>query len=139
MELKDFIRTALAVPFAPKGRDYEAWDCWGLVYCAFRDVLGIHLPSYLDEYERPGDTGESRRKLEALIVREAYDWKPVSLPKEMDLALFKIAGNRSHIGLMVDRANCLHTEAKIGTIIEPINGLVWAKRLEGVYRYVRVG
>ena len=53
----------------------------------------------------------------------------------MDLALFLIAGRPVHIGLLIDRRRVLHAEKKIGVFIERIDSTMWAKRLEGVYRY----
>lgn len=139
MDFKDFVRKALAVPFLTKGRSYDGWDCWGLVFCCYRDVRGIQLPSYADDYERSGDTHQARQELQQLIDRESPAWRQIVHAQQFDLAVFKIADIRSHIGVMVDRVNCLHAEFKIGTVIEPVNSLMWEKRIEGIYQYVRPG
>ena len=46
MTWDQFAAKAMSVPFVPLGRGYSGWDCWGLVMCGYRDVLGIELPTY---------------------------------------------------------------------------------------------
>ena len=50
MTAEQFVERAVCVPFLDKGRGYDGFDCWGLVVCYYRDVLGIELPSY-DGYD----------------------------------------------------------------------------------------
>ena len=51
MDWIDFLHEAIRVPFKEHGRDYDGWDCWGLVVCGYRDVLGIELPDYSELYD----------------------------------------------------------------------------------------
>lgn len=130
MTSKEFIRKSLAVPFADKGRDFKAWDCWGLVFCYYKTVMGIILPEYLDY-----DNTSSYDQLHALITNGKTLWTPVQKPELGDVALFNLSGEPTHTALMINHRNMLHAERKIGTVIEQVNGLMWGTRLEGIYRY----
>jgi len=134
MTLDDFIRRALKVPFLEQGRDYDGWDCWGLVYCAYRDVMGVELPSYTENYHRLDVLGSP--SLAKLIQSQLPYWETVTSPEKMDVAIFRLAGRPVHIGLMVDKNRALHTEVRRGSFVEPIYNVMWRGRLEGLYRHV---
>lgn len=134
MTHQEFIKKALLIPFKEKGRDYDGWDCWGLVYCYYRDVLGINLPAYLDysstkEYEI----------LSNIIETGKPEWTQIITPTVGDVGLFTISGKPVHIAIIVSVHDILHSEEKIGTFIEPFNGSAWNKRLEGFYKYAGRG
>lgn len=135
MTLEEFIPKALMVPFQDHGRSYEGWDCWGLVYVAYRDIMGVTLPSYSGEYDRAGDTRESRNQLDGLIRSHLGPWSVVEERLPLDVVLFRIGGQPVHVGLLVDRRRMLHAEARIGTQMERMSSSMWNQRLEGVYRY----
>lgn len=130
MTLKEFVRKAIAVPFKEKGRDMEGWDCFGLLYAAYREIKAIELPQYLDY-----SSTKSYQELKTLIDSARPMWEKVEQSQPMDVAVFNISGMPTHVGLVIDKRNMLHTEHKIGTFLEPIFGAMWGKRLEGVYRY----
>lgn len=126
----EFIGKALRVPFADRGRDFDGWDCYGVVYQYYKLVLNINLPLYLDYIS----TTELDR-LSSIIHSNQTDWIQVERPIENDLVLFRIGGMPVHLGVIVNEREMLHSEKKIGTFVEPISGFVWNKRLEGFYRY----
>lgn len=132
MTLTEFIQRALLVPFRDKGRDWDGWDCWGSVYCAQREVYGVKLPEYLDY-----DSTREHEQIRSLIdsAKPAFDY--VRTPIAGDIALFTLSGSSLHVALVVDRMNALHAEARLGTFIEPLNSIIWKKRLEGFYRACR--
>lgn len=127
---KDFVRKSLAVPFVEKGRDFNGWDCWGLVHCYFKEVKGVALPAYLDY-----DSTTEYQQLESLINQAKPAWVAVAEPEQGDVALFNLSGHPTHVALVIDKRNALHAESRPGTFMEPMNGAMWAKRLEGIYRY----
>ncbi len=133
MSLEEFVRRMLLVPFVEKGRDFEGVDCWGLVLLGYRHVLGIELPSYVDCYDKADVRGS--RGLGRLIVSHLPEWRRVSHPRAMDGALFLINKRPVHMGLLVDEHRVLHAEEKAGIFIERLYSPLWAKRLEGIYRY----
>ena len=48
----------IGVPYAPLGRSREAVDCYGLCYVVYRDLLGVKLPRYDDDYSDPDDADD---------------------------------------------------------------------------------
>ena len=72
MTWKEFTERAVLTPFLDKGRSYLGFDCWGLVVCGYRDVLGVSLPSY-DEY----DTVRNHKALVRLFVSKVPEWRKV--------------------------------------------------------------
>ena len=136
MTLEEFIRKALTVPFKEHGRSYEGWDCYGLVYCAYRDVYGIELPEYSDY-----DSTKEYEQLHSLINQARPLWESIVnrlSSKQGDVVVFTISRVPVHVGLVINKKAALHCEEKLGTFIEPINGSVWGKRVEGIYRYVGI-
>lgn len=130
MEHNDFIRKSLAVPFVEKGRGFDGWDCWGLVYCYFKHVKMIQLPEYLDY-----NSTTEYKQLKVLIDNARPSWIAVDKPQQGDIAVFNLSGEPTHIAIIIDNRNMLHAEAKVGTFLEQYTGAVWGKRIEGIYRY----
>lgn len=135
MTLDEFARRALSVPFADHGRDYEAWDCYGLILCAFRDVHGVTLPAFEMGYATAGETRQDREAIAGLIDSGRPFWRPVAAPAASDVALLNIGGRPVHVGLMLDTRRMLHAEKKIGTAVERVTAPMWRDRIEGFYRY----
>ena len=46
MDINEFCRKSVGVPFLQHGRDWYAWDCWGLICVAYKELFGIILPAY---------------------------------------------------------------------------------------------
>jgi cell wall-associated NlpC family hydrolase len=138
MTINDFIFKTMSVPFVDKGRDYSGVDCYGLVYLCFRDVYGVELPLYRDDYDDAGNTRKSRGDISRMIGTGKRIWKQVIDYKPMDVALFTLGGQPLHVGMMIDHRNFLHCEKKIGVVIEGLNRAMWRNRLEGVYRLEQV-
>lgn len=130
MEL--FINKAIFTPFVEKGRDYDGWDCWGLVYRYYYDFLNIRLPVYLDGYSSTRDYEE----LKHIIGSNKERWAQTDERKEGNVALFKLAKRPIHMGLVIDKKRFIHAEEVVGTIIETFNSPLWNKRLEGIYEYI---
>jgi cell wall-associated NlpC family hydrolase len=134
--IQEFVKDALKVPFREKGRDFSGWDCWAVPYVSYREVLGKELPDYLDEYPDPGNSPGSRKILNKLIDEQKRQWAEVKDGRYMplDVALFTLGGGLLHVGMMINRREFLHCEKTVGTVIERLNSVMWAKRLKGVYR-----
>lgn len=134
MTLDEFIVKALRVKFKDKGRDYEGWDCYAPVRCCFKDVLGIELPSFIDDYVNAGNDKASRRVIHDIILSQKLYWIKVEKPQAFDVILFRLGNTETHLGLMVDKNRFIHCEKKINTIIERIDSAIWRNRIEGIYR-----
>jgi cell wall-associated NlpC family hydrolase len=137
MTMSDFILRAMSVPFADKGRSYESWDCFGLVFCAYRDVFGVQLPAYTDDYDDAGESSATRAQIKDAVLEHKRKWEQVDNPQAMDVVLFCLGGQPLHVGLMIDKKNFIHCEKKIGVVIENIHDTRWKLRKEGVYRLCR--
>jgi len=133
LTLEAFIEKASGVRYKAFGRDYDGWDCWGVVYCAYRDVLGIALPAYDRDYSSPGEWAE----VEALIAhgRDGCSWRAVDSPEAMDVVLLNVGGVTCHIGLVIGGGFMLHCLEKLTTVAERLNSARWASRIAGFYRY----
>ncbi len=134
MTLDEFISKALLVKFKDKGRDYSGWNCWGLPRCAFKDILSIELPSFVDDYVDAGDTKASRRVIHDIILSQKHNWEKVDQPQALDVVLFRFGDTQTHLGLMIDKNRFIHCEKRINTVIERIDSAKWQKRIEGIYR-----
>jgi cell wall-associated NlpC family hydrolase len=134
MKLDEFINKALLVKFKDKGRDYSGWDCWGPSLRAYKDILGIELPSFVDDYVNAGDTKASRRVIHDIILSQKHNWIPADKPQALDVVIFRFGDTETHLGLMVDKNRFIHCEKKINTVIERIDSAKWKKRVEGIYR-----
>jgi probable lipoprotein NlpC len=124
MTLNEFQRKAIGVPFVERGRDYEGWDCWGLVVAAYRDVLGIHVPDYVDYYS----TQEYRLIARVFAGRSGDEWVKVD-PRPMAIACIYRRGVVIHVGLVVPGRKIMHVEQGVETCLQPITSF----RIEGCY------
>jgi len=134
MSLNDFILKMMNTPFVDKGRDYDGVDCWGVAYLAYRDVFGVQLPHYLDEYDDAGSCRATRGQIEDAVMAHRRKWEKVEVPQAMDVVLFCLGGQPIHVGVMIDKNNFIHCEKKIGVVVEGVNRARWALRREGYYR-----
>ena len=134
MTIKEFMDKALRVKFVDKGRDYSGWDCFGPGYVAYRDILGIELPSFVDEYVDAGNTKASRRVIRDIILSQKHNWETVDKPQALDIVLFRFGDTETHLGIMIDKKRFLHCEKTINTVIERVDSAKWKKRVEGIYR-----
>ena len=124
-----FAGRAVKVPFLDRGRDYDGWDCWGLVVCCYRDVSNIDLPMH-DAY----DTVSDHRAVNRLIVEGVKSWSKAVKAEAGNVACIFRRGLPLHCGVMLPGGRrILHCEEKVGTVHEPIERF----RLEGIYEWKR--
>ena len=137
MDLDEFVDRALDVPFEERGRSYDGWDCWGLIYVAYRDLYEVELPTYTGEYH----STRRREELQGLIAqRKTGRWELSDPHRSGDVALVRMMGRDCHVGLMLSGWNMLHVQAGVSVVIEPIDRPPWRDRaydkIEGIYRHV---
>lgn len=131
MTIDDFIVRSLLVPFKIGGRDYDGWDCWGLVYCAFRDVYGQSISSLAADYH--GDV--SYKELARLVDIERAEWLETPEPAPGRVALFRMGRYATHVALVLERSQMIHCERRAGTIVERHDSFLWAGRNVGFFQY----
>jgi len=138
MTLDEFVDRALDVPFKEKGRSYDGWDCWGLIYVAYRELYDIDLPEYTGEY----NSTRRREEIQNLFStkKTMAGWELHDPHEPGDVALVRMMGRMCHVGLMLRDWNMLHVQDGVAAIIEPINRPPWRcseyDKIEGIYRYV---
>lgn len=118
-----------AVPFVPFGRDWEGWDCWGVIWRAYQEVFGVTLPSYSHLYDRADDWAVT----DALIVAALPQWRALPAAVAGAVVVFKIGGKRCHVGLVTRPPRMLHVLRGIASCIERYDGAIWGKRVDGCY------
>lgn len=134
MSLAEFIHCATGVPFVDGGRDYDGWDCWGLVRRAYNDVLRIDLPTY-GEVSASDLRAVRRAFAEGAAVRET--WRPVSDPQPLDVVGMRAASGAilAHVGLWLPGGMVMHVERASMTAREPANGIIMRSRIVGYWRH----
>lgn len=123
MTLDEFTYQAIGVPFVEHGRDFDGWDCWGLVVTAYREVLGLNVPDYT--YDGVSNYRALARNFED---RGASHWRQVE-PKPLTVALIYRRGLVIHAGLVLPKSRILHVEKGIATCHQPMRDF----RFEGFY------
>lgn len=117
----------IGIPFEWRGRDHHGVDCYGLVCMAY-EAEGIQLPDYAYM-----DAPELSR-LFAAGLREPC-WHEVTVPKALDVVVFRINGHPLHCGVMVDRHDFLHAREGINSCVERLDAPAWRNRVWGFYRH----
>lgn len=134
MQVNEFVEKIMASPHVVLGRDYSGTDCYGVVYCAYRDILGVALGKFdLDGWP----------EIERTIARQAATWLPVKLGEQqsLDVAVMlgtyerhgRMAAGLVHVGLFVDSATLIHSEEASGKVCVPLPRIV--HRVRAIYRH----
>ena len=123
------------IPFKSCGRTYEGVDCWGLVCLAYKEMLDISLPSYIDEYV---DAHAYTRIAEVAEVHSS-EWIKISKGTEQtfDVILIAIRGLPIHVGMVTKLGWMLHVLTKTYGCLERYNTPLWHRRIRGFYRYAK--
>lgn len=129
MTLNEFVGQSIGLPFRPHGRG-PAYDCYGLVVEAYRQVLGIEVPDYGGDYPCFRDHARLNAVVDNAI---AHDWQRVNDPQPMDAVVIYRDGRPIHIGLYLGGGQVLHIEHGIDATVQPVADF----RIEGYYRPCR--
>lgn len=123
----------VGIPWADKGRDVTGADCWGLLWLVMREMRGIALPSYSDQYV----TADDRRALDALIAGELSPWQEIERGAELpfDAVLMREGRFLRHVGLVVEPGRLLHVSRNSTSVIERYREGLLKTRVVGFYRY----
>lgn len=123
----------VGIPWSDKGRDFTGADCWGLLWLVMRELRGIDLPSYSDQYV----TASDRKALDRLIAGELSPWLEISVGAEQpfDAVLMREGRFLRHVGLVVDDGRLLHVSSGSTSVIERYREGLLRNRVVGFYRY----
>jgi cell wall-associated NlpC family hydrolase len=131
--LDEAARRYLGVPFKHQGRDPAVGiDCVGLGQLACRDC-GVAVPDWTD-YARHPHAGLLESRLRAVFGPPHSDMQPG------DIVAMRFAGDRGpvrHVGIVGEHPHGLsliHTDSRLGRVVEHRIDDHWRARIAGVYR-----
>lgn len=139
--------TAVAVPapfdptpyqtdrYQANGREWLAWDCWGVCRAVYLAEAGIVLDSW--------DTNDSRdpARTAAAVAKEAARgiWLEVDRAalRPLDMLLFLESGRPTHCGVVIQAPDFLHAREGSGVHVASLaaRSQFWARRLVAAYRH----
>ena len=126
MRCSDYI----GIPYAERGRSFEAVDCFGLVCIMYRD-MGITVPDYLDFYTTSSDV----ESVADAINKNKAHWRKVEAPGVGDVLVFNIMGFPCHVGVYVGQGDFIHSFRGTAVCVERLDSLSWSRRLSEAYRW----
>lgn len=128
--MKFWWNTYVGIPFIALGCGMSGCDCWGLVRLVYSKEFGIDLPGPMMDVSSPRD------KIEAAIhcQRDAL-WERTTDPQAGDVALFRMAGHESHVGLVTLPGMVLHIRQGMDSVIVPIHDGHFGETLRGYWHY----
>ena len=124
----------VGIPFAPGGNGVSGCDCWGLVRLVYRREFRIELPGVILDVEKGSVTDAAFVSPMLDLVRDAF-WERVSVPSPGDVAVFRVRGYDSHVGLVTVPGYMLHVREGKDAVIEAYDRRFWKNAFRGVYRY----
>jgi cell wall-associated NlpC family hydrolase len=123
----------VGIPYLDKGRSLVGCDCWGLLHQVYRELRGIDLPSYAEDYV----TASDRREIARLISGELGAWEKVEPGFEVtfDGVLMSEDGFLRHVGVVTTPGLLLHVQRGQTSRIERYRSGLLARRVAGIFRY----
>lgn len=125
------------IPFKDGGRAIEGSDCWGLTRIIYEKELGVTLPLFTG-YENTKDVKSISKMVKESTSGEQWMLVDEGCEKEFDVCVFKIIGQASHVGIVVEKGLMIHCQRGVGTShCDYKKDGEWSKRLQGIYRYAK--
>lgn len=124
----------IGIPFREHGRDIAGCDCWGLVCLVYRELRGIELPTFSDQYVSAHD----RAAIAGLIAGGSEPWREIPAGQEQAFDAVKIRRGRdvSHVGLVVEPGLMLDVISDAGgSRIQRYRDGALVRRVAGFFRY----
>lgn len=123
----------VGLAWADKGRGPSGFDCWGLCREVLKRERGIELPSHTEDYATAADVAE----ISAIVRGEMPSWAPVPRGAQLpfDVALFRVDGESSHMGVVVERTRFLHIVEGSNAIVSDVESAAWRNRFLGYFRH----
>ena len=120
----------IGIPYQEKGRSLEGADCWGLSRLIYKNEFDIDLPSFSDNYAH-----EDTERIAELMIQYREGWEETNTYKSGDMILFRVLGHVSHIGVMINDTQFIHSRQGQDAAIDSLSTSRWTHRIAGVYTY----
>lgn len=131
MDLKDYI----GLPYKSHGRSLDGLDCFGILQLFYKDQFGIDVDGAGFTYARADISEQVERDVRHEESKEF--WTIVEGdPKFADIVLFRVRGFVSHVGIVLEDNNFLHSFPGRDSVIESLDAISWKKRIAGYRRHV---
>lgn len=129
----------VGLPWASKGRDRSGCDCWGLLRLVLDERFGLAGLPLLDEHEYRDD-GDHAALARSMTGFRDLHFLPVAMGQERtgDAIMVRMRGLPFHVGVVVAPGWMLHIEEGKDACLECYLRTAWKRRIEGVYRHVRL-
>ena len=129
--MEAWVERYIGVPYLEHGRDLAGCDCWGLVRLVLAQQWGVDVPSLTSDYE-----AVSAATTAALIDEQsaAINAEKVTDPRPGDIAVIRVVGVPSHVGIVVAPGFVLHVKRGTEALVERLDSPAIVNRLEGFYR-----
>ena len=129
--MEPWVADYIGIPYLEHGRDRAGCDCWGLVRLVLAEQFGRNLPDLGDEYG-PVEADLTSRLIDStkplVEADQVRAWKPG------DIAVVKVLGIPSHVGVVVGPWHMLHVQRGTAAHVARLDSAKYVHRLEGVYR-----
>jgi cell wall-associated NlpC family hydrolase len=129
--LPSWVSRYVGIPFVSGGRDFAGCDCYGLIRLVLSEEFGLRLPALASTYDACC-TAEISPMFDAYVP--LLQGERIAAPEAGAVAVIRVRGLPSHVGVFVDGEYILHTLHKIGAHCTRIGSGFLRGGLEGIYR-----
>jgi cell wall-associated NlpC family hydrolase len=127
----------IGLPYENGARGPAAWDCWGILWKVLAEQFDIEIPRYEGIHWERNDPASRIEAAHHYRAETEQNWLPVQPGEERagDALALNIAGRPLHVGIVATAGWMLHSAEDADCSLERYDGLLWRRRVEGIYRH----
>jgi cell wall-associated NlpC family hydrolase len=91
---------------------------------------GCNLPPIPKNYDRMSRNNEIIN-----YIKTNFDLIETELMDATDIAVFKVSGYSTHVGIITKPYRLIHADNKVGKVIEHTLDGVWLRKLDSIWRF----
>lgn len=107
----------VGTPYRERGRDFDGFDCWGLVVHGYRDEFGVDVPDHGPDFPEGQSDAAFVMTAQRLIRQQRKLWTPLTRAVPGATVLIRRGGHPVHTGLVTPGGDLLHADADIGQVL----------------------